>query len=404
MDPTDCFKTPLYEIEKRIKNIQHKLQQTEIGGLVVIQRVDLLYFSGTAQNGVLFIPVTGEPLLMVKKYYPRAVQESPLKNIVEIKSVKDIPRMIHDCYGAIAQTIGFETDVLPVKDFNFYQLLFSDSRLVDGSDLILQTRMIKSAWEIDRMDQAAALSHATFDYMKSVIKPGLSEMEFAAMAEMHARKIGHMGKLRVRDFQAEGYTWHILSGKNSAMPGLLDSPASGAGTSVAFPCGAGWKRLETDEPVLIDFSTALNGYHMDETRMFAIGAMPQKALDVCKAAIEIHNAVLEKLKPGMSAHEIYEYGLSIALKNGYHESYLGPPGYQVSFVGHGIGMELVEPPFLAKGRHDCLKPGVTFALEPKFVFADAFMAGVESVFLVTEKGARLISTVPVEVFICCNNG
>jgi Xaa-Pro aminopeptidase len=399
MEPTDCFKTPSYEIEKRIKNIQHQLQQTEIGGLVVIQRVDLLYFSGTAQNAVLFIPVTGEPLLMVKKYYPRAVQESPLRNIVEIKSVKDIPGAIHDFYGSLPRTIGFELDVLPVKDFNFYQNLFAECTLCNGSDLILETRMIKSAWEIERMEEAAALSHRTFDYMKSVIEPGLTEMEFAAMAEGFARKYGHMGKLRVRDFQTEGYSWHILSGKNSAMVGLLDAPASGAGLSVAFPCGAGWKALEVHEPILIDFSIALNGYHMDETRMFAMGTMPQKVIDVCKAAIDIHNAVLEKLRPGMTAHEIYEWSLLTAQKCGYQESYLGPVGYQVSFVGHGIGMELVEPPFLARGRQDCLKPGMTFALEPKIVIEDEFMAGVESVFLVTEKGTRLISTVPVEIFI-----
>jgi len=400
MEQTDYFSIPSFEIDKRIKIIQKKLQQTEIGGLVVIQRVDLLYFSGTAQNAILFIPLTGDPLLMVKKYYPRAVKESPLKNIIEIKSVKDIPKMIHDFYGNMPHIIGFELDVLPVKDFDFYKNLFFDCILVNGADLILEARMIKSEWEIERMAYAAALSHKTFDFMRSEIKPGLSEMEFAAMAEGYARKYGHMGKLRVRDFQTEVYTWHVLSGKNSAMIGLLDSPASGAGTSVAFPCGAGWKQLEVNEPILIDFSMALNGYHMDETRMFAIGAMPQKALEVSKAAIEIHNAVLEKLKPGITGHEIYEYSLSVAQKNGYHESYLGPSGYKVSFVGHGIGLELIEPPFLAKGRHDCLEPGMTFALEPKIVFEDEFMVGIESVFLVTETGTRLISTVPVDLFIC----
>ena len=225
-------------------------------------------------------------------------------------------------------------------------------------------------------------------------------MEFAANAEAYSRKYGHAGMMRVRDHLTEGYAWHVLSGTNSARLGVLDSPASGAGTSAAFPCGAGWKPLENNEPVLVDFATMMNGYHMDETRMFAIGAMPDKAMDTAKAAIEIHNAILDKLTPGMTAHEVFAYGQSVAERIGCQESYLGPEGYKMPFVGHGIGMELVEQPVLARGRHVPLMPGMTFALEPKLVVKDEFMVGVESVFQVTETGTRIISQVPVEIFVC----
>ena len=240
--------------------------------------------------------------------------------------------------------------------------------------------------------------------MKAEIRPGLSEMEFAGMAEAFSRKYGHGGKMRVRDFQTEGYAWHVLSGKNSAMVGVFDSPASGAGTSPAFPCGAGWKPLEKNEPILVDFASILNGYHMDETRMFAMGAMPQKAWDTSRAAIEIHNAILEKLTPGMSAHEIFEYR-ALGGKAPGVSGFLSrtPPDIKCPFVGHGIGLELVEQPVLAKGKHVCLEAGMTFALEPKLVVEDEFMVGVESVFQVTETGTRLISTVPVEVFLSADN-
>ena len=74
--------------------------------------------------------------------------------------------------------------------------------------------------------------------------------------------------------------------------------------------------------------------------------------------------------------------------------------HQRYFVGHGIGLEIVEPPFIAKNRKDILKPGMTFALEPKILFENEFSAGIESVFVVTDTGVRLISKVPVEVFVC----
>jgi Xaa-Pro aminopeptidase len=225
-------------------------------------------------------------------------------------------------------------------------------------------------------------------------------MEFAGIYETFARRHGHGGKLRVRDYQTEGYPWHILSGKSGGVVGLLDSPASGEGTSIAFPCGAGNKPLAAQEPIMIDFGTVLNGYHMDETRMFAIDSMPDKAMKACHAAIEIHNRILDEVKPGVTCCDLFQISVSKAKSLGYSEQYLGPPGHKVTFIGHGIGLELIEPPIISRGAEDHMEPGMVFALEPKMVFQNEFSAGIESVFLVTETGYRLISQIPAKVFIC----
>ena len=396
----DKFKVPSGEIDRRIKKIRKELQDNGIDGLLIVQRVDLFYFSGTAQTGFLYIPAEGQPVLFIKRYLPRAREESSIKNIIEVKSIKEVPGFISDFYGKLPGTIGLEFDVLPVRDFNFYKRLFAAEKFVDGSHLIHKVRMIKSDWEIEQIEKTAELSQKTFEYMKSAIRPGLTEMEFSGMYETFARKLGHGAKLRVRDYQTEGYPWHILSGTNGGLLGLLDSPASGEGTSAAFPCGGGNKLLAADEPIMIDLGSVLNGYHMDETRMFAIESMPGRAMDACRAAIEIHNAVLEIVKPGISLDELFLHSVETAKSLGYSEPYLGPPGHEVSFVGHGIGLELIEFPIIAGGKKERLEPGMTFALEPKMVFENEFSAGIESVFLVTETGARLISKMPLEIFIC----
>lgn len=394
------FKIPASEIEIRITKIQKRLREEEIGGLLIIQRVDLFYFSGTAQNGFLYIPSEGDPLLLIRRYIPRARQESSIGNIVEIKSPKEVPERIVDFYGGLPHTLGFELDVVPVKDFEFYRRLFPKQTCIDGSPLILEARMIKSAWEIEQMEKTAQLSSQTFEYIRNNIRPGYTEMEFGGMYEAFARKIGHGGKLRVRDYQTEGYPWHILSGASGGIVGLLDSPASGQGTSAAFPVGGGNKKLALDEPIMIDIASVFNGFHMDETRMFAIGSMPKEAFDASLAAIEIHNTVLDRVRPGTPIKELFDIALAKAEKLGYTEPYLGPPGYKVQFIGHGIGLELIEQPILSAKDVSLLQPGMTFALEPKMLFKNRFSAGVESVFTVTETGHRLISQVPLKVFVC----
>jgi Xaa-Pro dipeptidase len=117
--------------------------------------------------------------------------------------------------------LGFEFDVLPVRDFDLYKNLFSGHECVDGSNFILQTRMIKTDWEILQMEKAAELAEKTFEYMKSTILPGITEMEFAGMFETFARRLGHGGFLRSRNYQAIAYPWHILSGKSGGIVGFF---------------------------------------------------------------------------------------------------------------------------------------------------------------------------------------
>lgn len=393
------LKIPASEIERRIQSLQAKMQQREIEGFLIVQRLDLLYFAGTAQNGFLYIPAQGNPLLLIKRYAPRAKEESPIGNIIEITSPKEAPGRIIDIYGRLPDSLAFELDVLPVTHFDFYKQLFPTKTHVDGSALIHQARSVKSPWEIERMENTARLSARTFQYIQNHLKEGYSEMEFAGMFEAFARKIGHAGKLRVRDYQSEVYPWHVLSGPNGGKMGLLDSPFSGEGTSVAFPVGAGFRKMAAHEPILIDLGFVYNGYHMDETRMFAIGSMPKKAMDASMAAIEIHDAILEAAKPGISINRLYEISVDRAKALGYAETYLGPPGYKVSFVGHGIGLDLVEQPIISAKNETLLKRGMTLAIEPKINFINEFGVGIESVFTVTETGCRIISRVPKKIFI-----
>ena len=389
---------PAAEIRHRCSQLQLSLQQNNIDAGFIVQRVDLLYFSGTAQNGALYVPAHGDPLLFIKRYFPRARKESPLEQVFAIQSVRDIPNLISKYQDRQAKNLGLEFDVMPVAEFRFFEKLFPRQQLVDISSIILDIRKIKSVWDIQQMERTAEMSAATFDYMRQVLNPGMTEMEFASLYEAFARKAGHAGQVRVRNYQTEGYSWHVLSGPNGSMIGVLDSPASGMGSSHAFPCGAGKRKIGSRDPIMFDFASVRNGYHMDETRMFVIGKMPPDAYAASQAAIAIQQELLASIRPGMCAHDLYRQSLKTAKAMGFKDSYLGVHGHQVSFVGHGIGYELIEPPFIAHAKEDELLPGMTIALEPKFVIAGAFAAGIESVIQITQSKARLISKTPVEIF------
>ena len=122
--------------------------------------------------------------------------------------------------------------------------------------------------------------------------------------------------------------------------------------------------------------------------------MPEKAYDASLASIEIFNEILEMVRPGQSSKKIFEASVLKAKALGYADYYLGIPGHKVSFVGHGIGVELIEPPFIASKTKIILEPGMVFALEPKMVFENEFTAGIENIVVIDTEDC---------LFICAKN-
>lgn len=389
--------TPIREIGNRLTRIRAGMEKREIEALLVIQKMNLYYVSGTTQDGFLYIPQDGEPLLMIKRELERARVESSLKEIVSLKSIREIPSFVQTHYGKLPNSLGLELDVLPVRDYFKYQELFPSTRLMDASPILREVRKIKSSFEIDLMKKAGEIGRRVYQEAKRILKKGMTEIEFGGLLEAAAKKYGHEGLLRVRSLNYEAYTWHVLSGVTGGIVSQSDSPMGGLGLSPAFPVGASLKAMRTHEPILVDFGTCYHGYQADETRMFSIGKMKQKFIDAYNACKEIHDAVLEETRAVADCEAIFLKTLQLAEELGYKDSYLGPPGLQTRFIGHGIGLELNELPFIGQGQSYPLEEGMTFAVEPKIVFPGEGSVGLENTVVVTKKGYEILTPVSQKI-------
>jgi Xaa-Pro aminopeptidase len=390
--------TPFEEIENRFIKVRAEMKKQGIEALLVVQKMDLYYLSGTTQDGLLFLPLEGKPLLMIKREYERAKVESPIKEVVLLKSLRDIPSLIQTIWNRLPHSLGLEFDLLPVKDYFKFQELLPGMRFMDSSGVLRETRKIKSPFEIDLMRRAGEIGKKVYQEARKILRKGMTEIEFGGLLEAAAKRYGHEGLLRVRSFNYEAYTWHVLSGPAGGIVSQSDSPMGGLGLSPAFPVGASLRSMKSHEPILVDFGTCYHGYQADETRMFSIGKLRQKFIDAYNACQEIYDALLEEVRPGADCEAIFVKSLRLAEKLGYKESYLGPPGLQTHFIGHGIGLELNELPFIAKGQSYPLEQGMTFAVEPKIVFPGEGSVGLENTLVVTEKGYEILTPVGQEIF------
>jgi Xaa-Pro dipeptidase len=368
------------------------MREEGLDAVIIAQNADLFYFTGTIQNGNLYVPLEGEPLYMVRKDFIRASMESGLKEVSPFSSMKDIPTHLANHGYPQPKRIGMELDVMPVGFFERYRKVFPQGEFSDATPLIRKVRMIKTKYEINIMRDAAVQVDKVCLRARDIIREGMSDMELAAELEFTARKEGHQGLLRMRAFNAELFYAHVFSGPDSAVPAYMDTPLGGVGPSPAFGQGAGYRKIKRNEPIIVDFAGCIDGYMVDQTRVFAIGGLSDRLNKGYEDMLLVQERMMLLANERATWGDIYDECLALAVDMGYADSFMGNRGAQVSFIGHGIGIEIDEYPFLARGFNDMpLEPGMVFAFEPKVVFPGEGAVGIENTFYLTEQGLKRLT-------------
>lgn len=371
--------TPESEIRNRIRSLQELLKRNDVDGVLIVQGIDLFYFTGAFQNAYLYVPAEGRPVLMVRKSYERTLELSPLENIVRLEKFKDIPRVLSEFDLKSPETLGLEFDVLPVMNYFRIQKIFDGSSLVDCSPWIRQLRAVKSPYEIELMREAGAQIDRVFARVPELLEAGCSEVELAGRVEAEARRFGHQGILRTRGFNQEIFYGTLLCGANGAIPSYFDGPLGGVGCNPSYPFGSSNRPVKRNEPVVLDFGGIVGGYMVDVTRTFVIGEVDPELERAHELALKIQETIVEMGRPGVTCGELFDRALQLARANGLEDHFMGG----VSFIGHGVGLELDELPVLSKGSRVKLVEGMTVAVEPKFVFPGRGAVGIENTFVVT---------------------
>ncbi|MDD2366218.1 MAG: Xaa-Pro peptidase family protein [Desulfuromonadaceae bacterium] len=392
--------TPAVELEYRCKKLQDYMLEASLDAVIIIQNADLFYFTGTVQKGNLYVPASGQPLFMVRKEVGRARMESGLKEVLPFESIKDIPPILSKYGYGVPQRIGLELDVLPVNFYRRYQELYPNAVFVDATPLIRRVRMIKSKYEIHLLKDAADQVDRVYQRAKEIIAVGMTDLELAAELEYIARKDGHQGLIRMRAFNSELFYAQIFSGTDSAVPGYPDTPLGGMGLNPSFGQGAGLKRIEANEMVIIDFAGCADGYLSDLTRIFSVGQPSELMKKAFDDMLEIQELMTSIVEVGVSWGEIYDRCSAMAVEMGYGDNFMGAKGSQVSFIGHGLGIEIDEYPFIARGFNNMLmETGMVFAFEPKVVFPGEGAVGIENTFYLSNEGLKRLTRSSDELVI-----
>ncbi len=387
--------TPREELLKRINGLKQKMAEAGIAFSVIMQNADLFYFSGTIQKGVMVVPLEDEPLLFVERSLERVNAETPLA-VTPVKSDKEIGAILQQ-KGVLKGTGGMELDVVPVTVFERFKRLIGFETFVDVTPLIRELRIIKGPFELDQIRRSGRIISRIFEKARDVVSEGMREIDIDAELVAEGRRYGHQGFLRMRGFNQEMMNLYVTAGLSSGVPSNADVPISGLGLTAAIAQGSSLKLVERGVPVLVDYGGGYNGYVTDETRAYVVGEMKERFKKGYEAAREIVEDVTAFGREGVDCTEIFNRARQIVTAAHLEEHFMGFGEGQVSFIGHGLGLEINELPVFTARHKRLLREGMVFAFEPKFIFPGEGSVGIEVDFIVHKDKLERVVDFPTDI-------
>ncbi|EJG08095.1 peptidase M24 [Methanofollis liminatans DSM 4140] len=356
---------------------------------VFFGRINLYYFTGTMQDGVLLIPRDGDTVFRVRRSYERACDESLFPEIRPMGSFRDAAGDLEHP----VRSVHLETEVVPLALLERFRKYFPFDQARSLDLQAAKVRAVKSAYELACMEQAGEIHRRVLEErVPALLQEGMSEMAFISAFYSVMIEEGHQGVVRFGSFGTEIGIGQIGFGESSLYPTCFDGPGGNRGMCPAIPLlGSRERRLKKGDLVFVDAGCGVAGYHTDKTMTYMFGApLPDDAIEAHRRCVEIQHRIARMMRPGAVPSAIYDTVMA-DLEPEFLENFMGFGTRRVKFLGHGIGLQIDEIPVIARGFDEPLQEHMVLALEPKKGIAGVGMVGIENTFVVTPAGGRCIT-------------
>lgn len=383
---------------ERVKLLQDEVGKLGITAGILFYSRDVLYFTGTSQPAY-FVIRPDKFRLFVRHGIEFVLRESflPKDCIEETGNLKTIFHQMLPRGGA-EEKVGTELDLLPVSEARRWQEFAKGLQLTNISGTILKLRMIKSPDEIKLISKACDVAHLGFLAASSLAQKNLTELEISAAIENAQRLAGHEGVIFLRKPDTVMGRGTFASGPNLLHPSGVLFTITGRGLSPAVPAGASKRRIKIGDLVLADISTCTFGYHADQSRMYSMGEPPSGSRILNQRLCQVVDHLVKYIRPGHSAGQVYDLAFSKAEELGLGQSFMAfPSGKKSHFVGHGVGLELDEPPLLSKNSPQLLSAGMVLAIEIHAYGPGDLVVKLEDTIHLNENGCQLLTQSPRQI-------
>ncbi|MDR0574011.1 MAG: Xaa-Pro peptidase family protein [Tannerella sp.] len=369
----------------RQQRVQKAIRKAGVDGILLATDVNIYYMTGLVFSGYYYLPADDEPVFFVKR-----PGEPSGERLFSIRKPEQIPDIFASKGWSLPKNILMETDEISYNECMRLQNVFQFRKINNATTFMRYIRMVKTPWEIEQLCRSADRHATTYSRIPECYRPGMTDIRFQAEIERQMRLHGSIGVFRAFGPNMNIFMGSVLAGENAENPSPFDFALGGGGQTAFCPIGADGTILADGMAIMVDMAGNYTDYLTDMTRVYSIGALPELAYRAHQVSLEIQDAVEVAAKPGVACADLYNIAYSIVEKAGLSAYFMGTK-QQAKFVGHGIGLEINEPPVLTPRSKEVLELNVTFALEPKFVIPQVGAVGIENSFRVTETGIEKLT-------------
>jgi Xaa-Pro dipeptidase len=366
---------PITKAERhaRWERARHLMQQNKIDAICMIGGTSLVYFTGiqwwnSERLFAFVLPQKGNAF-----YVSPAFEEDRAREQILNAPEGDSSRILtweedEDPYSLVAKGLadaGAKTGRIGIEERTTF--VFSDgivkansgAQIVSATPVTEGCRMIKSSAELALMRLAAEVSLAAYEAAWKSLKPGMTQNQFAALVATAHQQLGFTGEATVQ------------VGEYSALPHGSINPQT----------------IREGSVLLMDGGCSVEGYQSDISRTFVLGRATDKMKRVFELVHQAQTKAVKTARPRLAAGDVDAAARAVITDAGYGPAYK----YFTHRVGHGLGMDGHEWPYLVKGNRLPLEAEMTFSDEPGIYIRGEFGVRLEDDMHITENGAELFT-------------
>ncbi len=336
----------------KIRWLREKMKMLDLQGMIISNPVNICYLTGIRAEGILLITRKENIFLTDGRYVEEVNQILTIDDGIIVYEFKDFSIDEYENFFLFCENVGFEENYVTYATYKEYMHKYKINNLQETEQIIEKQRMIKDEEEIEKITKACEITDQCFTYLLDYIKVGQTEKQIALEIEKYFKMHGADGP---------SFDTIVASGKNSSKPHAVPTD----------------KKLELGDVLTIDFGCRYEGYCSDMTRTIFVGYIPEETKFVYDLVLKNEEQTLEELKEGVNVKL-----LSRMVENDFKLN-----GYDcIHSLGHGVGLEIHEYPYLNTKNDFCLKDNMVVTDEPGIYIPGKFGVRIEDTVLITKSG------------------
>ena len=353
--------------ENRIDKLFARMEEREIDVSLIVFPIHVYYFTGFLYNPHerLLALVADRRSREAKLLVPALDREAalahwPERQTVAIRDTEDPLALLNREIGGGVRTIGLEKGRVTVRLYESLRGAFPDASFVDLDPWMTSVRLKKSESEMEQVRRAVEAVERVMAVAVQKIKPGMTESELAAELEYEARRLGPI---------RPAFDFTVLTGKRSAFPHMQSGPYA----------------IQPRDFVVVDIGVSVGGYCSDITRTFVAGECTKEQERMYQAVLEANRRAVELASAGIPLGRLDQAAREVIDAWGYGK-------YFTHRLGHGLGLEIHEPPSVHGENGSPVEPGMLFTIEPGIYIPSIGGVRIEDDVYIREDGSVEVVT------------